>query len=368
MANRQFEFQEANETMKRALMKGTEAIAEAAIQAGCKYFFGYPITPQNEIPEYMSARLPQVGGTYLQAESEVASINMVMGGAATGYRVMTTSSSPGISLMSEGISYIAMAELPCVIVNVSRGGPGLGNILPAQGDYNQATRGGGHGDYHVVVLAPGNLQEAVDFTQDAFGLSQKYRTPVLLLADGFMGQMMEAVEIKPRKVEDPASNADWALGWRDERGGRRTNVYSMRLEPDKLEKHNTHLQEKYACIRSNEPRFEHYKVEDAELLLTSYGTTSRVCRSAINNLREKGYKVGMMRPITLWPFPVAGLSFLPASVKCILDVEMSPAFPMVDDVRLATSCSLPIATVGRWGGFSPSVRQVEEKCKELLSN
>ncbi|MDR1378574.1 MAG: 3-methyl-2-oxobutanoate dehydrogenase subunit VorB [Synergistaceae bacterium] len=354
--------------MKRALMKGTEAIAEAAIQAGCKYFFGYPITPQNEIPEYMSARLPQVGGTYLQAESEVASINMVMGGAATGYRVMTTSSSPGISLMSEGISYIAMAELPCVIVNISRGGPGLGNILPAQGDYNQATRGGGHGDYHLVVLAPGNLQEAVDFTQDAFDISQKYRTPVLLLADGFMGQMMEAVEIKPRKVEDPASNADWALGWWDERGSRRSNIYSMQLEPDRLEKHNTYLQEKFARLQANEFRFERYKVEDAELLLTSYGTTSRVCRSAINNLREEGYKVGMMRPMTLWPFPAAGLSSLPNSVKCILDVEMSPAFPMVDDVRLATSCSLPIATVGRWGGFSPSVRQVEEKCKELLKH
>ncbi|MDR3264425.1 MAG: 3-methyl-2-oxobutanoate dehydrogenase subunit VorB [Synergistaceae bacterium] len=352
--------------MARSLMKGTEAIAEAAIQAGCKYFFGYPITPQNEIPEYMSAHLPKVGGTYLQAESEVASINMVMGGASTGYRVMTTSSSPGISLMAEGISYIAMAELPCVIVNISRGGPGLGNILPAQGDYKQATSGGGHGDYNIIVLAPGNLQEAVDFTQDAFDLSQKYRLPVLLLADGFMGQMMEAVEIKTRKTEDPGSNADWALGWRDERGGKRSVIYSMQLDPDKLEAHDTHLQEKYGRIRASEPRFEHYLIDDAELVITAYGTTSRVCRSAINNLREEGLKVGMVRPITLWPFPSAGYSDLPKSVKGILDVEMSAAFQMVDDVRLATLCDLPIATTGRWGGYSPSVRQVEEKCRELL--
>ncbi len=352
--------------MTRSLMKGTEAIAEAAVQAGCRYFFGYPITPQNEIPEYMSARLPQVGGTYLQAESEVASINMVMGGACTGHRVMTTSSSPGISLMAEGISYIAMAELPCVLVNISRGGPGLGNILPAQGDYNQATKGVGHGDYSIIVLAPGNLQEAVDFTQDAFDLSQKYRTPVMVLADGFMGQMMEAVEIKPRKTEDPVQNADWAMGWWDERGGKHVTIYSMQLDPDKLEAHDTWLQKKYAKIKANEAKYEHYKVEDAELLITAYGTTSRICRSAINNLRAEGYKVGMIRPMTLWPFPVAGFSDLPKSVKGILDVEMSAAYQMLDDVRLATLCDLPIATTGRWGGYAPSVRQVEEKCKELL--
>jgi 2-oxoglutarate ferredoxin oxidoreductase subunit alpha len=347
-------------------MKGTEAIAEAAIQAGCKYFFGYPITPQNEIPEYMSAHLPKVGGMYVQGESEVASINMVMGGASTGYRVMTTSSSPGISLMSEGISYIAMAELPCVIVNISRGGPGLGNILPAQADYRQATSGGGHGDYNLIVLAPGNLQEAVNLTQDAFDLSQKYRNPVLVLADGFMGQMMEAVEIKPRKAEDPSVNAEWALGWWNERGGKHVTVYSMHLDPDKLEPHNTHLQEKYARIRANEARYEHFMVDDAELIVTSYGTTSRVCRSAINNIRAEGYKVGMVRPITLWPFPSAGYSNLPKSVKGILDVEMSASFQMVDDVRLSTLCDLPISTTGRWGGYAPSVRQIEEACKELL--
>ena len=352
--------------MGKSLMKGTEAIAEAAIQAGCKYFFGYPITPQNEIPEYMSARLPQVGGTYVQSESEVASINMVMGGASTGHRVMTTSSSPGISLMSEGISYIAMAELPCVIVNVSRGGPGLGNILPAQGDYNQATRGGGHGDYRMIVLTPGNLQEAVDLTQDAFDLSQKYRIPVMVLADGFMGQMMEAVEILPRKAEDPATNADWALGWWKERGGKSVTVKNIYLGPDILEAHDTHLTEKYELIKANETRFEHYMADDAELLLTSYGTTSRVCRSAVNNLRKDGYKVGMMRPITAWPFPTEGLSKLSESVKAVLDVEMSSTFQMSDDVRLALASDIPVFTTGRWGGFSPTVRHVEEKCKEML--
>jgi 2-oxoglutarate ferredoxin oxidoreductase subunit alpha len=346
-------------------MKGTEAIAEAAIQAGCKYFFGYPITPQNEIPEYMSANLPKVGGFYVQGESEVASINMVMGGACTGKRVMTTSSSPGISLMSEGISYISMCELPCVIVNIARGGPGLGNILPSQGDYSQATRGVGHGDHSIIVLAPGNLQEAVDLTQDAFELSQKYRMPVMVLADGFMGQMMEAVDIKPRAHEDPSVNAPWALGWWNERGGHHLTVYSMHMDPDKLEAHDRHLQEKYAKVRANEQRFERFHVDDAELVLTSYGTTSRVCRSAIANLRAEGLKVGMVRPITMWPFPVSGFE-MPKSVKGILDVEMSAAFQMEDDVRLATLCDLPIATTGRWGGHSPTVRQVEEKCRELL--
>jgi len=352
--------------MGKSLMKGTEAIAEAAIQAGCKHFFGYPITPQNEIPEYMSARLPEEGGIYLQAESEVAAINMVMGGACMGYRVMTTSSSPGISLMSEGISYLAMAELPCVLVNVSRGGPGLGSILPAQGDYNQATRGGGHGDYKMIVLTPANLQEAVDLTQDAFDLSQKYRTPVMILVDGFMGQMMESVEVKPRKIEDPASNSSWALGWRQERGGKSAMVYSMRLEPEDLEVHNTYLQEKYRQIKEKEARCENFMVDDAELLLTAYGTTSRVCRSAVNNLRAEGHKVGLLRPLTVWPFPSANLANLPGCVKAILDVEMSAAFPMADDVRLSLSRDIPVFTSGRWGGFAPTVRQIEDKCKELL--
>ena len=353
--------------MPKMLMKGTEAISEAAIQAGCRHFFGYPITPQNEIPEYMSGRLPEVGGLYTQAESEVASINMVMGAGLTGYRVMTTSSSPGISLMAEGISYISFAEAPAVIVNVSRGGPGLGNILPSQADYSQATRGAGHGDYNIIVLGPNNLQEAVDLTQDAFELSQKYRIIVMILSDGFMGQMMESVEINPRKPEDPIVNKDWGLGYMKERGKSNTAL-SMHLDPDKLEAHNLHLQEKYAKIKENEQRWEHYMMDDAELMITSYGTTSRICYSAISNLRDQGFKVGMVRPITLWPFPDKGFENLPGSVKKILDIEMCSSFQMLDDVKLATKCRLPFETFGRSGGNSPSVREVEDACKKALNN
>ena len=353
--------------MPRMLMKGTEAIAEAAIQAGCRYFFGYPITPQNEIPEYMSARLPEIGGMYTQAESEVASINMIMGAASTGYRVMTSSSSPGISLMAEGMSYISFAEIPAVVVNVSRGGPGLGNILPAQGDYYQATKGAGHGDYNIIVLAPNNLQEAVDLTQDAFELSQKYRILTMILTDGFMGQMMEAVEINPRAAEDPIVNKEWGLGFMKERGKSHITL-SMHLNPDKLEAHNVHLQSKYAKIRENEQRYEHYMVDDAELIISSYGTTSRICYSAVSNLRAQGYKVGMVRPITLWPFPDKGFENLPGNTKGILDIEMSASFQMANDVKLATKCKFPLETFGRCGGYSPSVREVEEACVKAFKN
>ena len=353
--------------MAKMLMKGTEAIAEAAIQAGCRHFFGYPITPQNEIPEYMSAHLPEVGGSYTQGESEVASINMIMGAAATGYRVMTSSSSPGISLMSEGMSYIAFAEVPTVVVNVSRGGPGLGNILPAQGDYYQATKGAGHGDYSIIVLAPNNLQESVDLTQDAFELSQKYRTLTMILSDGFMGQMMEAVEINPRKAEDPLTNKEWGLGFMKQRGKSHVAL-SMHLNPDKLEAHNVHLQAKYAKIKENEQRWENYMLDDAELVIASYGTTSRICYSAIANLREKGYKVGMVRPITLWPFPVKGFEAIPKCAKKIIDIEMSASFQMADDVKLATGCKIPVETFGRSGGYAPSVREVEDACIKALNN
>ncbi|MCL1875614.1 MAG: 3-methyl-2-oxobutanoate dehydrogenase subunit VorB [Synergistaceae bacterium] len=353
--------------MPKMLMKGTEAIAEAAIQAGCHHFFGYPITPQNEIPEYMSAHLPEVGGLFTQAESEVASINMVMGAGSTGYRVMTTSSSPGISLMAEGMSYISFAEIPVVIVNVSRGGPGLGNILPSQSDYYQATKGAGHGDYNIIVLAPNNLQEAVDLTQDAFDMSQKYRMIAMILSDGFMGQMMEAVEINPRKAEDPVVNKDWGLGFMKERGKRHLAL-SMQLNPDMCEAHNIHLQAKYAKIKENEQRWEHYMLDDAELVISSYGTTSRICYSAILNLREAGYRVGMIRPITLWPFPAKGFENLPKSVKKILDIEMSASFQMLDDVKLATGCKYPYETFGRSGGNAPSVREVEDACKKALKN
>ena len=348
-------------------MKGTEAIAEAAIQAGCKYFYGYPITPQNEIPEYMSVHLPSHGGVYLQSESEIASVNMLMGGAATGYRVMTTSSSPGISLMAEGMSFLAMAELPCVIINVSRVGPGLGGILPAQGDYMQATRNAGHGDYRIPVLAPADLQEAVELIQDAFDLSQKYKTPVFLLIDGFMGQMMEAVEIRRREHEEPVSNADWALGWRRERGGDRTVIYNLKLDADDMEAKGKMLHEKYQRISREEVRFERYKAEDAELIITAYGTTSRIARTSINHLREEGLKVGMIRPISLWPFPVTGFAGLPKTLKGFLDVEMSSESQMLDDVKLAIESRYPVATYGRWGGNIPSVREICVKCRELLN-
>ena len=271
--------------MGRVLMKGTEAIAEAAIQAGCKYFFGYPITPQNEIPEYMSAHLPEVGGVYVQAESEVASINMVLGGGATGYRVMTSSSSPGISLMSEGISYVAGCEIPAVIVNVMRAGPGLGGILPGQADYLQSTKGGGNGDYNLIVLAPSTLQECVDLTQLAFDLAQKYRNPVMVAADGFMGQMMEAVEIKPSPSKDQPADPSWALGFMGERGGKRSHLHSLFLSPEPLEEHNRKLQKKYQAMKDAEQRCECYMMDDAEVLIAAYGTTARISRSAVNNLR-----------------------------------------------------------------------------------
>ena len=352
--------------MGRVLMKGTEAIAEAAIQAGCKYFFGYPITPQNEIPEYMSAHLPEVGGVYVQAESEVASINMVLGGGATGYRVMTSSSSPGISLMSEGISYIAGCEIPAVIVNVMRAGPGLGGILPRQADYLQATKGGGNGDYNLIVLAPSTLQECVDLTQLAFDLAQKYRNPVMVAADGFMGQMMEAVEIKASPTKDQPADASWALGFMEERGGKRSHLHSLFLAPEPLEEHNRKLQKKYGAMKAAEQRCECYHMEDAELLIAAYGTTARISRSAVNNLRAEGLKVGMIRPITLWPYPYDAFRTIPSTVKNILVAEMN-AGQMVDDVKVATGCRYPVSFYGRMGGFAPSVREIEDECRRILA-
>ncbi len=351
--------------MGRVLMKGTEAIAEAAIQAGCKYFFGYPITPQNEIPEYMSAHLPEVGGVYVQAESEVASINMVLGGGSTGYRVMTSSSSPGISLMAEGISYVAGCEIPAVIVNVMRAGPGLGGILPAQADYLQSTKGGGNGDYNLIVLAPSTLQECVDLTQLAFDLAQKYRNPVMVAADGFMGQMMEAVEIKPSPTKDQPADQSWALGFMGERGGKRSHLHSLFLSPEPLEEHNRKLQKKYQAMKDAEQRCECYMMDDAEVLIAAYGTTARISRSAVNNLRAEGLKVGMIRPITLWPYPYEAFKKLPSTVKHILVSEMN-AGQMVDDVKVATGCKYPVSFYGRMGGFAPSVGEIENECRRIL--
>ncbi len=349
--------------MAKVLMKGAEAFAEAAIQGGCRYFFGYPITPQNEIPEYMSAHLPEYGGTYIQGESEVASINMVMGAAATGYQVMTSSSSPGISLMSEGLSYLAGQESPAVVLNVMRGGPGLGGILPAQGDYNQATRGGGNGDYHCFVLAPSSLQEAVDLTQKAWDYAFKYRNPVMLLADGFMGQMMEPVEIKPRQAER-GNWQDWSMGCYKERGNKRSAIHCLYLSAEALERHNQRLQAKYKAMEVD-AQWEAYQVDDAELLVTAFGTVARISKTAIDRLRKDGLKVGLLRPITLFPFPKEPFGKLPESVTQILDVEMNYG-QLLDDVKLATGCRYPVSFYGRAGGFAPSVEEIEEACRKLL--
>ncbi len=350
--------------MAKVLMKGTEAIAEAAIQAGCTHFFGYPITPQNEIPEYMSAHLPEHGGVYIQGESEVASINMVLGAAATGCQVMTSSSSPGISLMSEGISYVAGSELPCVLVNVMRGGPGLGGILPSQADYLQATKGGGNGDFKLMVLAPSTLQEAVDLVQAGWDLAFKYRNPVMILADGFMGQMMEPVEISEHKT-DRGDVESWALGNFRERGNKRTLLKSMYLTPELLEAHNIKLQKKYDAMQQNETRFELLDVEDAELVIVSYGTSARISKTAISHLREQGYKVGMIRPISLFPFPYEAFESIPASTSHILDVEMNMG-QMIDDVKIATGSKYPVSFFGHCGGLAPSVEEIEEECKKIL--
>jgi 2-oxoglutarate ferredoxin oxidoreductase subunit alpha len=348
---------------ERVLMKGNEALAEAAVRAGCRYFFGYPITPQNEIPEYMSRRLPEVGGVYLQAESEVAAINMIFGGAGTGERVMTSSSSPGISLMSEGISYIAGAELPCVLMNIVRGGPGLGSILPAQSDYFQATRGGGHGDYRLLVLAPSTLQEGVDLTMLAFDLAEKYKNPVMILGDGFMGQMMEAVEFRTPEPMDLPDKRDWAVGYM-ERRGTRALVKSLYLDPEELERHNMKLQAKYREMEKNEVRYESYRTDDAEIVLAAYGTTARIARSAINELRREGLRVGMIRPISVYPFPYAPFENLPGSVKNVLVVEMSCG-QMIDDVRIGVGRTVPVHFCGRVGGIAPSVDEIEARIREI---
>lgn len=349
--------------MAKILMKGSEAIAEAAIQAGCTHFFGYPITPQNEIPEYMSAHLPEHGGVYIQGESEVASINMVLGAAATGCQVMTSSSSPGISLMSEGISYLAGSELPCVIVNVMRGGPGLGGILPSQADYLQATKGGGNGDYHLMVFAPSTLQETVDLVQSGWDYAFKYRNPVMILADGFMGQMMEPVEIKEHKT-NRGNLETWALGYFKERGNKRSLIKSMNLTPELLENHNIELQKKYDAMKQDN-MFELVDIEDADLVIAAYGTSARIAKTSISHLHEEGYKVGMVRPITLYPFPYDAFKQIPASTKHILDIEMNMG-QMVDDVKVATECKLPISFFGHCGGLAPSVEEIEAECKKIL--
>jgi len=345
------------------LWKGNEAIAEAAIRAGCDCFFGYPITPQSEVPEYMSSHLPKAGGVFVQSESEVAAINMVYGAAGAGMRAMTSSSSPGISLKQEGITYLAAAELPCVIVNVMRGGPGLGTIQPGQGDYFQATRGGGNGDYRTVVLAPSNVQETADFVQEAFDIADQYRTPVVVLADGLIGQMMEPIEWHPvPRRQLPAK--DWAACGK--KGRSRTNVInSLFLNPEECDALNRRLTAKYAEIEQNEVRWDTAFCEDAEVLITAYGTPARIALTALELLREEGVKAGLFRPVTLWPFPEKALRNLAdeAHVKVILDVEMSSTGQMLDDVRLAVEGRKPVRYLGRAGGLLPTVEEIIESAK-----
>ena len=348
---------------EKVLIKGNEAIGEAALRAGCQCFFGYPITPQTEVAAYMAKKMPKMGRVFLQAESEVAAINMVYGAGGTGVRVMTSSSSPGISLKAEGISYCAGAEIPCVIINIVRGGPGLGGIQPAQSDYYQATKALGHGDFFVPVLAPSSIQEMVDCIGDAFDMADEYRTPVMVMGDGMLGQMMEPVEFRDReKRELPAK--DWAadgLGDRTEHNV----INSLFLQADKLEQHNLKLFRKYDAIKEKEVRYELFNCEDADLILVAYGTTARICKNAIKLAEAEGLKVGLVRPISLWPFPVEAFEKTVNSTKNgFLTVEMSMG-QMVDDVRMAVLGRQPVEFYGRTGGMIPTPEEILGKIKEM---
>ena len=352
------------------LMKGNEAIGEAAIRAGVDAYFGYPITPQSEVIEYLMAEKPheRTGMVVLQAESEIAAINMIYGAAGAGKKAMTSSSSPGISLKMEGVSYLAGAELPAVILNVVRGGPGLGTIQPSQADYFQATKGGGHGDYKMIVLAPASVQEMADFVKTAFDLAFKYRGPVMILSDGVIGQMMEKVELFepiPRKdTEQIEKDTPWATTGR--KNGRERNIItSLDLDPSKQEQHNIHLQEKYKEIKKNETRFEEIECDDAEYLFVAYGSSARIAQKSVQAAREKGIKVGLLRPITLFPFPTAKIMDLLSHVKGILSVEMS-AGQMVEDVRLAVEGKVPVEHYGRMGGMIPSPDELVEALEKKI--
>jgi 2-oxoglutarate ferredoxin oxidoreductase subunit alpha len=349
---------------QKILMKGNEAIGEAAILAGCRYYFAYPITPQNEIPAYMAKRMPQIGGTFLQAESEIAAINMVMGASAGGARAMTSSSSPGIALKQEGISYLSGAELPAVVVNMMRGGPGLGNIAGAQGDYFQATRGGGNGDYRTIVIAPGTVQELADYTVTAFDLADRYRMVTMLLGDGYLGQMSEPL-VLPEAVSVLPSKDSWALTGANGRDGR--ILASLKLSPDDyLARHAWHLAEKYEVIAEKEALSESWLCDDADVILVAYGTASRVCRKAVRILREGGFKVGLFRPITLWPFPAAAIDAAVRNARKVLVVEMSLG-QMVQDVRLNTDKKKSeIDFYGTPGGLIPKLDVIVERVKSYV--
>ena len=352
------------------LMKGNEAIAHAAIRCGCDGYFGYPITPQSEVLETLAAEKPweTTGMVVLQAESEVASINMVYGGAATGKKVMTSSSSPGISLMQEGISYMAGAELPALIVNVSRGGPGLGTIQPSQADYFQTVKGGGHGDYRLITLAPASVQEMADFVDLAFELAFKYRNPAMILSDGAIGQMMEKVVLppfKPRRTEEEiARECPWATTGRI--GMRKPNIItSLELRSEEMEQNNLRIQAKYRECEKNEVRYEDYMTEDAEYLIVAFGSAARIAKKVISIAREQGIKVGLLRPITLWPFPSKRIAELARQVKGILSLEIN-AGQMVEDIRLAVECNVPVYWYGRLGGIIPEPEEVVDQIKKMI--
>ena len=349
--------------MSKVLMKGNEAISRAAIKAGCEAFFGYPITPQNEVPEYLSRHMLEHNRVFVQAESEVAAINMVYGAAGAGARVMTSSSSPGIALKQEGITYLAGAELPCVIVNVMRGGPGLGGIQPSQSDYYQITRGGGNGDYHVIAYAPENLQETVDIIQEAFDVADIYRNPVMIAVDGLIGQMMEPVDLEKEHVKRAAPVKSWATTG-ESKGDERHIITSFYLDPNELYHHNLHLHEKYQKVIKNEQRYELINMENAEIVIVAYGTMARICRSVIESLQSEGINVGMIRPITIWPFPEVAFDKIPCTVKSLLCCELSLG-QMLDDVKIANNGRLPVAFFGQAGGLIPEPDLIIAKIKEM---
>jgi 2-oxoglutarate/2-oxoacid ferredoxin oxidoreductase subunit alpha len=344
-------------------MKGNEAMAEAAILAGCDAYFGYPITPQSEVLEYLAREMPKYNRVVMQAESEVASINMVYGAAGAGFRTMTSSSSPGISLMQEGISYMAGAELPCLIVNVNRAGPGLGTIQPGQGDYFQSVKGGGHGDYKLIVLAPASVQEMADFVFLGFDLADKYRNPVLILSDGAIGQMMEKVQFRPynRPTVDKSS---WATTGKP-KSRERNYITSLFIQPERMEQHNLKLEEKFRLMREQETRFEEYNTADADYIFVAYGLTARICQKAMDILREKGTRVGLFRPITLFPYPYRRLQELAESVKLMLTVELNSG-QMVEDVKLGVNGKIPVEFYGRMGGMMPTPEEIVQHLENLI--
>ena len=346
---------------EKVLMKGNEAMAEAAITAGCRHYFGYPITPQTEVAAYMAKRMPKIGGTFLQAESEVAAINMVIGAASAGVKVMTSSSSPGISLKQEGISYLAGCELPALVVNVQRGGPGLGGIQPSQSDYFQACKGGGHGDYHLIVLAPATVQEMYDLTFKGFHLAEKYRMTAMILADGTMGQMMEPVQLTDVKI--PVIEKPWATNGTKNHEGRNV-INSLSLLPEELEVWNHRRYDRYALVEKNEVMYEEFMVSDADIVVVAFGIAARVSKNAIVEARNKGIKVGLIRPITLWPFPKEALLKASKTAKAFISVELNMG-QMIEDVKLSINCSKPVYFVGRTGGMIPSPEEVLAKIEEI---